>query len=445
MKLLWRTAALVVSVALISGAAIIWRIASTHRQLTEEASNYQLRAEPGDANAQYELARLYYQGKGVPRDYAQAFSWYHKAADQGDGRAQNGVGFMYDTGKGIPQNYEKAAFWYRKAADQGNSKAQYGLGYLYHEGKGVGQDHNAAIALWRKAADQGNARAQYVLGYSYFEGKDLPQDYATALAWFRKAADQDNAEAQIYLGYMYHQGKGVPLDAGEGIRWYHKAAEQGNAQAQYDLGYIYYYGVGVPQNRAEASRLFHAAASQGNEDAKRFTGLNKCLAVAGVMLPLEFLFGLYFTIVSLKSKQGLWNREQLVVAAAAVLMMYSFAMDLVWYGYIGHLQSSTTISTVYFARHLINGTIVALLLFIVIPKRTKVILLSAVALLIAYITIQIVHCELKHVAPTIRLFWFVGFPIGMAIPPAIILCLDHRNGGGAQRKDDTGVVPVEVT
>jgi TPR repeat protein len=40
-------------------------------------------AEQGDANAQYNLGKLYYHGWGVPQDYGQARDWYRKAAAQG--------------------------------------------------------------------------------------------------------------------------------------------------------------------------------------------------------------------------------------------------------------------------------------------------------------------------------------------------------------------------
>jgi len=91
---------------------------------------------------------------------------------------------------------------------------------------------------------------------------------------------------------------------------------------------------------------------------------------------------------------------------------------------------------------LLGGLIFALLLFIVIPRGAKGILVSAVALFIAHIVVQTVHCELKHVAPRIRLFCFVGFPIGMAIPPAIILWLDRKSSGQVQGKGDAAAVPV---
>ena len=44
-------------------------------------------AEAGDAVAQYNLGIMYYNGKGVPQDYAEAVKWYRLTADQGDADA----------------------------------------------------------------------------------------------------------------------------------------------------------------------------------------------------------------------------------------------------------------------------------------------------------------------------------------------------------------------
>ena len=79
-------------------------------------------------NAQYNLGIMYYNGQGVPQDYAEAVKWYRLAADQGDAYAQYNLGVMYDNGEGVPQDYKEAVKWYRLAAEQGHAKAQYNLG-----------------------------------------------------------------------------------------------------------------------------------------------------------------------------------------------------------------------------------------------------------------------------------------------------------------------------
>jgi len=101
-------------------------------------------ADQGDADAQYNLGLMYFQGTGVLQDYAAAMSWFRKAADQGQAYAQYNLGVMYDKGTGVPQDYAAAMSWYRKAADQGNAKAQNNLGLMYANGQGVGVDYTSA-------------------------------------------------------------------------------------------------------------------------------------------------------------------------------------------------------------------------------------------------------------------------------------------------------------
>ncbi len=44
-------------------------------------------AEQGHVQAQVNLGIIYSQGRGVPKDFVQAYRWYTLAADQGDGLA----------------------------------------------------------------------------------------------------------------------------------------------------------------------------------------------------------------------------------------------------------------------------------------------------------------------------------------------------------------------
>jgi TPR repeat protein len=66
-------------------------------------------AEQGDAQAQCNLGKLYYEGKGVPQDYREALRWYRKAAKQGNEEAQFNLTGMYASGQGIPQGAQEAA------------------------------------------------------------------------------------------------------------------------------------------------------------------------------------------------------------------------------------------------------------------------------------------------------------------------------------------------
>ena len=80
-----------------------------------------VKAEKGDATAQWILGSDYQYGKGVKQDYAEAVKWYRKAAEQGNSYAQRNIGVMYHNGKGVKQDTTEAVKWYRKAAEQGNA------------------------------------------------------------------------------------------------------------------------------------------------------------------------------------------------------------------------------------------------------------------------------------------------------------------------------------
>ena len=70
-------------------------------------------AEHGDANAQYALACLYHDGKGVKQNTAEAVKWISKAADQEHAEAQLLLGYCYKNGDGVKQDDAEAAKWFR--------------------------------------------------------------------------------------------------------------------------------------------------------------------------------------------------------------------------------------------------------------------------------------------------------------------------------------------
>ena len=59
---------------------------------------------------------MYYDGRGVPQDDAEAVKWYRKATEQGYAKAQNNLGLMYYNGEGVSQDYVQAHMWYNLAA-----------------------------------------------------------------------------------------------------------------------------------------------------------------------------------------------------------------------------------------------------------------------------------------------------------------------------------------
>ncbi len=81
-------------------------------------------AKDGDDNAQYNIANIYYEGKGgVKQNYKKALYWYQKASEQEHARSQLKIGLMYCKGEGILLSFKKAVPYIRSAYENGCEKA----------------------------------------------------------------------------------------------------------------------------------------------------------------------------------------------------------------------------------------------------------------------------------------------------------------------------------
>ena len=81
-------------------------------------------AEAGSVIGQYELARIYYYGRGVPADKAKAVRFFRLAAEQGHAASQFNLAVCLINGEGVPVNRAEALEWAKKAAEKGLVPAQ---------------------------------------------------------------------------------------------------------------------------------------------------------------------------------------------------------------------------------------------------------------------------------------------------------------------------------
>jgi len=189
-------------------------------------------------------------------------------AAKGDAQAEFELGRVYQLGQGVPPDYAKATELYQKAAAQGIAKAMFNLGYIYRHGQGIAQDNELANQWFQKAADQGLAAGQLEIGLAYYFGDSgLKKDYAAAEKWLTLAAKQTNSPAQSAsaanaLGNMYAYGMGVPTDGKQAAFWLGQAAEMGNANGQSNLGKLDYEGRLVKQDLIEGYKWMKLAAAQ---------------------------------------------------------------------------------------------------------------------------------------------------------------------------------------
>ena len=101
---------------------------------------FQEAADAGLDLAQYNMAVLYFTGRGVEQDYAEALRWTVMAAEQGHLNAQFNLGALYYTGTGTAVDLEKSLLWYTRAAEGQHGEAQYNLATMYELGEGTEMD-----------------------------------------------------------------------------------------------------------------------------------------------------------------------------------------------------------------------------------------------------------------------------------------------------------------
>ena len=69
--------------------------------------------------------------------------------------AQYFLAVLYDEGKGVAPDAQKAAYWLEQAARADDAESQYKLGLRYRQGKGVIQNDQTANAWLNRACQNG--------------------------------------------------------------------------------------------------------------------------------------------------------------------------------------------------------------------------------------------------------------------------------------------------
>ncbi|WP_062227414.1 tetratricopeptide repeat protein [Aureimonas frigidaquae] len=109
---------------------------------------FEVAADAGLSDAQYALAQLYANGRGVTaRDDITARFWLREAARQGHDTAQIELGIWLINGRGGPAAPHDGFRWLKAAADRGNPIAVNRVAHLYKDGIGVAADR-AEAAKW---------------------------------------------------------------------------------------------------------------------------------------------------------------------------------------------------------------------------------------------------------------------------------------------------------
>ena len=197
---------------------------------------------------------LYQQGR-----FIDAFDIWKPLAEAGDAKAQFNLAVLYEQGRGIDVDSDKAAFWNNRAVKSEYPPALHNLALsLIAERKNI-----EAIDYLRQAAEYNFAASQYTLGKIHQFGIGIPENPDLAFQYIELAAKSGLVKAQYNLGKMYRDGYGIGVDDIVSAKWFEAAANQGYGKAQNSLSSKYGMGQGVMQDDVQALKWAILAARSG--------------------------------------------------------------------------------------------------------------------------------------------------------------------------------------
>jgi len=91
-----------------------------------------------------------------------AAHYFQLAADQGPMEAQYQTGFNYFNEQGVVKNKAEAMRYFKLAADQGYAKASYNLGIMYFVDRRVAKNLKKAIKYLRQVSSRRGLKLKYI-------------------------------------------------------------------------------------------------------------------------------------------------------------------------------------------------------------------------------------------------------------------------------------------
>ena len=187
-----------------------------------------------NSEAQYLVARMYYNGEGVRENYVMARKWYLIAARNNNVNAQKMLASMFWVGVGVKRNTKRAFFWFSRLANQGNKYGEYMLGVYYTQlaAREKKPKFYKKMLYWlKRSAGQNYAPALYLLSTSYYNGVGTKIDDVSAFKYMKRSANAGFWQAFYPLAKMYEYGHGVRIDLRKAMFWYGLSAETPHRQA----------------------------------------------------------------------------------------------------------------------------------------------------------------------------------------------------------------------
>ncbi|MDR1164997.1 MAG: SEL1-like repeat protein [Deltaproteobacteria bacterium] len=224
------------------------------------------------------LARVYYDGDLVDKNYVKAYKTYSKALKfkAYDGEIHYALGKMNQYGNGIPVNKELAKMYLKQSADKTYSPGMFDYGLLLYENNEKFGDEETGLKYILRAGERGNETARrffgralanddsisknhrlypwvllvnrdenddpddlYVLGCLYENGVSVNKNIMKAFSIFLDSANAGNRIAMYKVAFTYLYSNEIEIDMDLHNYWLKKAADANYPLAQYKLAFLY--------------------------------------------------------------------------------------------------------------------------------------------------------------------------------------------------------------
>jgi hypothetical protein len=133
-------------------------------EYAQAAAAFEQGVAAGDAACMDYLGFLYLEGHGKkPRPWI-AFGYFREAAQLGNDQACRNLGNMYFAGRGVEPDLAQAAAWWEKSVARGKDpRPAFSLGQLHWLGDGLPQNADLARKYWNRARKLGSDDAVVAL------------------------------------------------------------------------------------------------------------------------------------------------------------------------------------------------------------------------------------------------------------------------------------------
>ncbi|WP_409171088.1 sel1 repeat family protein [Variovorax sp. H27-G14] len=220
------------------------------------------------------------------RDYVNAAELWKKAADLGHWKAAMNLAGLYEQGLGVPRDTEQAVLIIEGLMKRGVPAAFDKMGTYHQRGIGVKGDTSRAYAFWQLAADMGSSAAQAYLGAKLKGTYDNPgqgfwgnREIALKILECSFAQGSGDGAYELAMTLANREGKTSEYYA-RALRIYHDGVKFGSKDCARDLSVDFgeiesLTGNTIDTARADRYRELRAALEL-NPDL-RFPNLDKVL------------------------------------------------------------------------------------------------------------------------------------------------------------------------